>query len=75
MLLSPALCLGSCISPMQRERERVAQIENALNMMGAANVGHGVSEDDTPVLNGAAVAHVVSAQNCIAVHSTALYQK
>lgn len=53
----------------------MAQIENALNMMGAANVGHGVSEDDTPVLNGAAVAHVVSAQNCIAVHSTALCQK
>jgi len=73
MLLSPALCLGSCIGPMQRER--VAQIENALSMMGAANVGHGVSEDDTPVLNGAAVAHVVSAQNCIAVHSTALCQK
>lgn len=53
----------------------MAQVENALSMMMAANVGHGESEDHTPVLNGAAVAHVVSAQNCIAVHSTALCQK
>jgi len=43
--------------------------------MDAANVGSGVSEDHTPVLNGAAVAHIVSAQYCIAVHSAALCQK
>ena len=53
----------------------MAQVENVLNMMNTANLGNGVSGDHTPVLNGAAVAHVVSAQNCIAMHSTALCQK